>query len=378
VAAKGKWCLREGGVNGKNIKGRNMKGFLVLENGEIYQGNWQGGKDSAGEVVFNTSHNGYEEIATDFFYFGQIMVMSAPQQGNYGIDKSFWESRQLWIRGFIALEIQRSEANTYWLNRLEDFAIPSIDSFDTRELVLSLRESGTQVGAMVQAEDEAKAREKASPLISQFKEINKDWVYEVSCKTPQKIQGANGTGPKIAVLDYGCKENILRELIKRSRELMIFPSRTSAKEILNWKPDGILLSNGPGDPEAVKEAVETIKELIGQKTIFGICMGHQLLARALGASTFKLKFGHRGANHPVKNIVTGEIFVTSQNHGYAVKDGQFQDNIQVTHTNLNDNTISGIESSELNCFSVQFHPESHPGPRDAEKLFDQFIDWIQR
>ncbi len=354
-----------------------MKGFLVLESGLVFSGDWLTGQPSAGEVVFNTSHNGYEEIATDPSYYGQIMVMTAPQQGNYGIDRSFWESRQLWIKGFIALDIQKSEHNSYWLKRLNEFSIPAIDSMDTRALVLALREGGTQIGAMVIADTEDQAQDLARPLISQFKEQKKDWVFETSRKEKQHIQGALGTGPKVAVLDFGCKENILRELIKRSRELMVFPSRSSAEEILAWKPDGILLSNGPGDPDDVEVAVETIKKLIGQKTIFGICMGHQLLAKALGGETYKLKFGHRGANHPIKNLKTGEIYVTSQNHGYAVNEKSLSGDINVTHINLNDQTVSGIESVNQNCFSVQFHPESHPGPRDGETLFDQFVDWTQ-
>lgn len=353
-----------------------MNGYLVLENGECFSGNWLGGEPSVGEVVFNTSHNGYEEIATDPSYFGQIMVMNAPQQGNYGIDKSFWESRRLWIQGFIALEIQKSAGNSFWLKRLEEFKIPSIDGLDTRALVLSLRENGTQVGAMVPANTEAEAKQKAVSLINKFKEAPKDWAQAVTRKEKERIQGAQGTGPKVAVMDFGCKENILRELIKRSREVMVFPSRASAEEIMAFKPDGILLSNGPGDPENVEVAVDTIRKLLGQKTIFGICMGHQLLARALDSRTYRLKFGHRGANHPVKNMQTGEIFVTSQNHGYAIDPETLSNEIQVTHMNLNDNTISGLESTKWNCFSVQFHPESHPGPREAEKIFDQFVEWI--
>ena len=204
------------------------KGYLVLESGDVYSGDWLVGKDSVGEVVFNTSHNGYEEIATDPSYFGQIMVMSAPQQGNYGVDKSFWESRQLWIRGFIALDIQRSSGNSSWLKRLEECSIPAIDSLDTRRLVLSLREGGTQVGAMVSASSEEEAKQKSVSMINHFKEIKKDWAYEVSRKEPELIQGARETGHRVAVMDYGCKENILRELKKRSKEIMVFPARTGS------------------------------------------------------------------------------------------------------------------------------------------------------
>ncbi|MCJ8277747.1 MAG: glutamine-hydrolyzing carbamoyl-phosphate synthase small subunit [Bdellovibrionales bacterium] len=355
-----------------------MKGYLVLENGEVFSGQWCGGEPKAGEVVFNTSHNGYEEIATDPSYYGQIMVMCAPQQGNYGVDQSFWESRQLWIQGFICLEMQNTEANKTWLDRLNEFKIPSMDSIDTRKLVLSLREKGTQVGAMVQASSEEEAKQAAMPLINQHKEMPKDWVHEVSRKEVQKLPGTKGNGPKVAVLDYGCKENILRELIKRCREVMIYPSRTSSEEILSWNPDGIMLSNGPGDPEHVEVAVETVQSMMGQKPIFGICMGHQILARALGGKTYRLKFGHRGANHPVKDLNSGEIFVTSQNHGYAIEQESLSSDVKVTHMNLNDQTVSGLECKSKNCFSVQFHPESHPGPRDAENLFDQFMEWIEQ
>lgn len=353
------------------------QGFLVLESGETYPGQWLVGEDSVGEIVFNTSHNGYEEIATDPSYFGQIMVMCAPQQGNYGVDKSFWESRNLWIKGFIALEVQKSSENHYWLDRLQKHGVPAMDSLDTRKLVLKLREGGTQLGAMVAAENESDAIGKSKDLFAAFKDQPKDWTFEVSRKTVERIQGAKHNGPKVAVLDFGCKENILRELIKRCREIQIYPSRASASEILSWKPDGVLLSNGPGDPENVEVAVETIQELLGKVTVFGICMGHQLLGRALGGKTFKLKFGHRGANHPIRNMQTGDVYMTSQNHGYAIKQETLGSDVAVTHLNLNDQTVSGIACRPKRCFSVQYHPESHPGPRDAETLFDQFIDWIE-
>ncbi len=354
------------------------KGFLVLENGLVFQGHWLVGKPSVGEIVFNTSHNGYEEISTDPSYFGQIMVMSAPQQGNYGVDKMFWESRQLWIQGFIALEIQKSKDNSAWLERLGSQNIPAIDSVDTRSLVLALREGGTKIGAMVNASSEEEAKKMSESLITDFKNKSQDWAYEVSRKEKQKIQGAKGVGPRVAVIDFGCKENILRELISRTSEVTVFPSRVSAKEILDYKPDGVMLSNGPGDPQNVEMAVDTIKSLIGKTPIFGICMGHQLLGRALGAETFKLRFGHRGSNHPIKNMQTGEVFMTSQNHGYAIKDEGLGSNVLITHKNLNDQTVSGIECRDQMCFSVQFHPESHPGPRDAVTLFDQFLEWMEQ
>lgn len=353
------------------------KGYLVLSNGEVFSGSWLGKKESVGEVVFNTSHNGYEEIATDPSYYGQIIVMTAPQQGNYGVNDSFWESRQLWIRGFICLEMQKSSANSAWRQRLDEQGIPAMDSLDTRSLVLHLRDQGTQVGAMLSANSVEEAREKAFPLIKSFSEQDLNWADQVSRKENQKIAGASSGGPRVAVVDYGCKQNIIRELIKRCREVMIYPVGTSAQEILDGNPDGILLSNGPGNPQDVQGAPETIRQLLGKKAIFGICMGHQLLGRALGGETFRLKFGHRGANHPIQDLRSGKVFMTSQNHGYAITMDSLPKAVELTHINLNDKTVSGISSAEHNCFSVQFHPESHPGPRDAENLFDEFIDRIQ-
>lgn len=356
----------------------SKRGFVVLENGDCFSGKFLGGNPKAGEFVFNTSHNGYEEVATDPSYYGQIMVMTAPQQGNYGVDKSFWESSQLWINGFIALQVQNFPEDSHWLKRLtEEFKIPVLSEVDTRQLVLKLRNSGTQVGAIVQAETESQAKELSLKLIAAHKALPTDWVYAVSNKKVESLLGSKSSGPRVAVLDFGCKQNILRELTKRCREVKIFPSRTSAREILDWNPDGILLSNGPGDPKDVQEAVENIKQLIGKKTIFGICMGHQLLGLALGGKTYKLKFGHRGANHPVKDLTNNQITVTSQNHGYAVDAKTLPESVKITHVNLNDGTVSGIEYKSKNCFSVQFHPENHPGPRDADTLFDRFMEWIE-
>ena len=352
------------------------RGFLVIDEGPAFSGTWLGGEPRAGEVVFNTSHNGYEEIATDPSYYGQIMIMCAPQQGNYGVDKKFWESRQLWIQGFASLDIFASQSEDSWLGRLKQNGIPTLTHIDTRKLVLFLREKGTRLGALLPAETEAEAREKSLALIQAHRGLEKDWAHAVSRKEPEVLPGEKSNGHKVAVLDFGCKENILRELKKRTKEVKIFPARTSASEVLAYQPDGVMLSNGPGDPENVQEAVGSIQEMVGKLPIFGICMGHQLLARALGAATYPLKFGHRGANHPVKNLQTGEIFVTSQNHGYAIDNETLPSDVQLTHLNLNDRTVSGIEAPGKKCFSVQFHPESHPGPREGAVLFDQFIDWM--
>jgi carbamoyl-phosphate synthase small subunit len=352
-----------------------VKGFLYLEDGQMFQGEWLGGKARAGEVIFNTSHNGYEEIATDPSYFGQIMVMTAPMQGNYGVDKSFWESSQLWIEGFIALDINKNDKS--WIERLDQAGIPILNGIDTRDLVFHLRDKGTLIGALVQAEDESSAKKQALELIDRHKKLDKDWCYHVSSKEKRVLSGAKSSGPRVAIIDYGTKQNIVRELLKRCSEVGIFPSRTSLEDIQKWKPDGILLSNGPGDPGEVQETVETVQALLGSKVIFGICMGQQILARALGAKTYRLKFGHHGANHPVKDLRSGRIYVTSQNHGYSIDPATLPKEITVSHMNLNDQTISGISYAAKKCFSVQFHPECYPGPRDAGILFDEFIDWIQ-
>jgi carbamoyl-phosphate synthase small subunit len=351
------------------------KGFLVLEDGKIYEGEWLGGKARAGEVIFNTSHNGYEEIATDPSYYGQIMVMCAPMQGNYGADRSYWESQKLWIEGFIALDICKSDPT--WIQRLDEAGIPILNGVDTRDLVLYLRDKGTMLGALVAAESVEKAKQEAQKLIQEHQKLDKDWVFQVSTKEIKVLSGASSSGPRVALIDYGCKQNIVRELLKRCSEVAIFPSRSSFEEIQKWNPQGILLSNGPGDPAEVQGTVEAVQKFIGKKVVFGICMGHQILARALGAQTYRLKFGHHGANHPVKDLRNQEIYVTSQNHGYAIDAKTLPADVVVSHINLNDQTVSGIYYKNKKCFSVQFHPECYPGPRDAGVLFDEYIDWIQ-
>lgn len=351
-----------------------MKGFLVLETGEIYEGLWNGGTDRAGEVVFNTSHSGYEEIATDPSYFSQIVVMTAPMQGNYGVEDKAWESRQMWIEGFICLEVQNSPRDQAWRNRLAEYKIPLVSELDTRALVMRLRQQGTPWGALVQADNAEEAGKKAKILIAKKKEMDSDWVYLVSRPTQTPIPGENLVGPKIAVIDFGSKENILRELQSRSSEIKIFNSRSSAQEILDYNPDGIMLTNGPGDPASVQVAIGTVKELLGVKPIFGICMGNQILGLALGGKTYKLKFGHRGSNHPIKDTLLNKIYVTSQNHGYAVEESSLPADVSVTQVNLNDGTVAGFYSDKKKCLGIQYHPESCPGPHEAQELFSYFIE----
>lgn len=349
------------------------KGYLVLEDDIVFEGVWCGGMPRAGEVVFNTAHSGYEEIATDPSYYSQIMVMSAPMQGNYGVDSKDWESRSMWIEGFVSLEMQMSRRDSSWRDQLVQNGIPVVTEIDTRRIVLRLRELGTPWGALVAADDEDEAKRIAHELIVEKKKNSRDWVHAVSRSSIEIRQGQNTNGPRVGVLDFGCKENTLRELQKRCSEVAVFPSRTSVAEIKKWNPSGLLLSNGPGDPSAVEIAVDTVRDLLGWKPIFGICMGHQILSLALGARTYKLKFGHRGSNHPVRDLLLNQIYVTSQNHGYAVDPTSLPEGVKVTHVNLNDQTIEGVEFLAKSCWSVQFHPESHPGPNEAVKLFDYFI-----
>lgn len=357
-----------------------MLGYLILETGQAFQGVWNGGQSMAGEVVFNTSHSGYEEIATDPSYFSQILVMSAPMQGNYGADHGVWESHKVHIKGFVCLEMQKTLRDQSWLEQLFSHQIPVMTEVNTRSLILTLRDQGTVWGALVCEAHLEKAQAEAEKLIGQAQGQEMDWPSLVSVKEAVSFRGLKPQGPRLAVLDFGCKRNILEELKKRSREICVFPSHTCVEEIQNWNPEGLLLSNGPGNPSEVLKAPETIRQLLGKLPIFGICMGHQILALALGMETFKLKFGHRGSNHPIKDELLDKIYISAQNHGYAVKmtDSIKDKNIQITHTNLNDQTIAGIFSEEYNVLGVQFHPESHPGPHDSETLFDFFVDCMVR
>lgn len=348
-------------------------GYLVLETGEVYEGTWQGGTPRAGEVVFNTSHSGYEEIATDPSYYSQIMVMTAPMQGNYGVDHKAWESRKMWFDGFVSIEMQSSHRDSSWKNQLTEAGIPILSELDTRQIVMRLRSSGTPWGALVPAGSVDEARQLAAELIEKKKAMDPDWVHVVSRRDVEHRKGQIVSGPRVAVIDYGCKENTLRELEARSSEIAIFPSRTPDRVIREWNPSGILLSNGPGDPSSVKEAVESVRSLLGWKPMFGICMGSQIMALALGAKTYKLKFGHRGGNHPVRDMILNQVYVTSQNHGYAVDEKTLPTDARVSHVNLNDGTLEGFECSSKKCFSVQYHPESHPGPHEANVLFDYFV-----
>jgi carbamoyl-phosphate synthase small subunit len=351
----------------------HSKGYLVLESGDIFSGSWCGGQERAGEVVFNTGHNGYEEMSTDPSYFSQILVLTAPQQGNYGEDDLVWESDRIWIEGFVCVEIQNTERENSWLKKLSKAGVPVLAEVDTRRLVLKLREQGTTWGAIVHAADESEAKAKAKILIDSKKLGPQDWVAIVSSGSAREYDGLKVDGPRVAILDFGVKKNSLRELRSRCSKLKVFPSHATATEIKAFDPHGIMLTNGPGDPALVEKAVETVRQLIGWRFIFGICMGHQILALALGAKTYRLKFGHRGGNHPIKDHLLNKIYMTSQNHGYAVDSESLPAGVSPSHINLNDHTVAGISDPLRKILSVQFHPESRPGPHDSVELFDYFV-----
>lgn len=350
---------------------KSQIGYLILEDGSLFEGLLLNGIEGVGEVVFNTSHSGYEEMASDPSYYNQVLVTTCPMQGNYGCDPLRFESEDIRIAGLLCLEMQNSERDSTWLDKLSEFNVPVLTEVDTRKITLHLRDRGVLWGGVFVSSDVKAAQEKIKK-VRKSKE-GKDWTAEVSVKEVRTFSGEKEEGPHLGILDFGYKKNILRELLKRSSKVSLFPSTTSAEKILSSGLHGLMLSNGPGDPAAVGEPVKTIESLVGKLPIMGICMGHQLLGRALGVETYKLKFGHRGANHPIKCHKTDTVYMSSQNHGYALKKEDLQKKgIQISHTNLNDQTVSGISMTEKNCFSLQFHPESHPGPHEAAYLFDDF------
>ncbi|MBS1517030.1 MAG: glutamine-hydrolyzing carbamoyl-phosphate synthase small subunit [Bacteroidetes bacterium] len=358
------------------------KGKLVLENGTVFEGTLFGFNGiSTGEVVFNTSLTGYQEILTDPSYSGQIIIMTYPLIGNYGVNKTDIESEKIHASGFVVGNYEDEWSNYQGERSLDDylkkFRVPGIFGIDTRALTKMIRSEGAMRGLIADDKyDEKKLLEKvlASPSMSGLdlvKKVTVSGAYTLKSKNPKF---------RIAVYDYGVKKNILREFLKFDTELKIFPADTDHKEILDFKPHGIFLSNGPGDPEAVTYAIENIRKLNGQKTpVFGICLGHQLLAHALGGKTYKLKFGHRGGNHPVKNLDKNSIEITSQNHGFAVDETSLDaDTVKITHTNLYDNTNEGFRHKKFPVMSVQYHPEASPGPNDSKYLFSEFMKLVQK
>lgn len=348
--------------------------ILLLDDGRKFEGKSLGFPgETIGEICFNTGMTGYQEILTDPSYCSQIVTMTSPHIGNYGINEEDVESNKIQVAGFVIKEESISPSNwrsTDSLNTyLKNNKIVGIQRIDTRALTRHIRDQGAMNGIISSVDTDINSlsnKLKNAPSMNGL-----DLAKVVSTKEIYKWSESGKF--KVAAIDYGIKRNILNILKQNECEVTVFPAKTTADQILDFDPDGIFLSNGPGDPSAVTYGVEMVKNLLGTKPIFGICLGHQILSLALGAKTFKLKFGHRGINHPVKNLETETVEITSQNHGFAVDLNSLPENVVSTHINLNDNTSEGIECKELNAFSVQHHPESSPGPHDSRYLFEKFL-----
>jgi len=358
----------------------DKKAFLALADGSIHYGYAFGVQtDAVGEVVFCTSMVGYQEMLTDPSYAGQILIPTYPLIGNYGTNEQDIESNRIQVRGFVVRE-QCLEPSHY-LNQetiheyLKRNKTPGIYGVDTRAIIRRLRSHGVMMGMITGSKTPQQALEELSRT-PDYGTI--DFVKQVSTKKSYKWQDGNKE-PKhhIVALDCGLKFNILRILNRLGCSVTVVPCTTSAKKILSLKPDGILLSPGPGDPELLDYIVATVKELVDKKPIMGICLGNQLIARAFGGRNYKLKFGHRGGNHPVRELATGRVYITAQNHGYAVDADSLKDGLEITHINLNDGTVEGLRHKELPIFAIQYHSEASPGPWDSTYLFDRFLKMIE-
>jgi carbamoyl-phosphate synthase small subunit len=364
-----------------------MQARLLLSDGTHYEGLSFGKEGTAiGEVVFHTAMCGYQEILTDPSYHFQLVTMTYPQIGNYGVNPKDFESRRIYAAGFIIREyspiVSHWQANRSLDEYLSFHGVVGISDIDTRALTRHLRDHGSQMG-LITTED-APLEVLVERLRGGQKLVGRDIVKDVTTDRSYVWPLGEAAAPapekkyRVAVYDFGIKFSILRSLFRSGCELKVFPAATPPEQILDWNPDGIFLSNGPGDPEPVSYAVQSVRRLLGRKPIFGICLGHQILGLALGGRTTKLKFGHHGANHPVKHLQTGAIEITSQNHGFIVDiDSLPKEAVEITHINLNDQTLEGFRHRTLSAFSVQYHPESAPGPHDSQYLFDHFIKEMQ-
>lgn len=351
---------------------KNRKGQLILETGHIFEGTLIGRLDKGyGEVVFHTGMTGYQEILTDPSYTRQIVVMTYPLIGNYGINPEDFESRKAWLSGFVTAEA--CEEPSHWQSNrtLSDYlteqGVVGLTGVDTRTIVRLIRDKGAMKGWILPAE----AGRPTNVESLEFPEIEKGHVNDVT--TPAMYQASSSGRYHVVVMDFGVKSNIIQSLVGMGCKVTVVPAGMTYEAIKRLQPDGILLSNGPGDPVDCADVLPVIRKLAETYPLMGICLGHQLLSLAFGAQTKKMLFGHRGSNHPVKDLATGRIWITSQNHGYAVSDERFPEVLEVTHCNVNDGSIEGVRVKGLTAFSVQFHPEACPGPRDSGTLFEKFM-----
>lgn len=352
-----------------------MKASLLLEDGTVFEGKSFGAQGTRfGEVVFNTSMTGYQEILTDPSYAGQVIVMTYPEIGNYGVNSEDFESEKPAARGFVVKSACVNDSHYKSKETISDYLkrndIIGIEGIDTRALTRKIREKGSMNCILTTEPESDSLREKLNGY-----KLDKDIVLTV---TRENIEYRPNSGIKMAFIDYGAKKNIIENLAHKNCDLTIFPADVKADEILNGEFDAVFLSNGPGDPQDATFAIDTVKELTGKLPIFGICLGYQILSIVLGASTYKLKYGHRGGNHPVINLQTNKVTMTSQNHSYAVDENSLPHNMIATYKNLNDSTLEGFSYPALNIEGVQFHPEAAPGPLDANEIFDDWIEKIER
>lgn len=355
--------------------------LLALEDGRVWRGrSWGADGESVGEMVFNTSMTGYQEVLTDPSYAGQIVCMTYPLIGNYGVNSQDGESSRPWVEGFVVREVSRMYSNWRADESLPDYLkrwnIVGIDHIDTRALVRHIRDKGAMRACLSTIDTDAESvieKARQSPSME-----NRELASVVTTKEPYEVAAANNERFHVVCYDFGVKTNSLRELAEAGCRITVVPASTPATEVFAMKPDGVFLSNGPGDPASMNKEVEEVKQVVASGTpTFGICFGHQLLGRAFGGSTFKLMFGHRGGNQPVKDFRDGHVEITSHNHGFAVKADTLPAEIEVTHINLNDNCVEGMRHKTLPIISVQYHPEAAPGPHDAEHHFKRFIELME-
>ncbi|MEI6502715.1 MAG: glutamine-hydrolyzing carbamoyl-phosphate synthase small subunit [Armatimonadota bacterium] len=393
-----------------SLRSKSKPAILALEDGTIFRGESFGADgERHGEVVFNTGMTGYQEVLTDPSYRGQIVTMTYTQQGNYGLNEEDNESWQPWVDGFVVREACPYPSNFRCTISLGDYlaakGIPGITGIDTRRLTRHLRTYGAKMGVISSTDLDPESVVHKAKTAPRLEEV--DFVVDVSCKqphrwadnayldegvTPAQLPVVAAERPRLRVIlrdgvslhapqifrvvcmDWGIKQNLLRHLYGRGCDIIVVPAKTTAEEVLEYKPDGVMLSNGPGDPALLDYAIKTAQGLIGKVPVFGVCLGQQIIGWAMGGTTYKLKFGHRGVNHPVQNLLTGKVEITTQNHGFCVDMDTLKDSgMEMTHLNLNDNTCEGLRHKDLPLFCVQYHPEAGPGPHDASYLFDSFI-----